>query len=635
VPTHRNNLVYMYNVFFRGKLIGLAIAFWLGIMEFFRLIFLYIYAADFAKASLAHALYSLVMALRIDISTLGYFCLPLCILLLVSVFLSHKTTLLIVKWYVGIITALYSFVCIAETQLYADWGTKLNYKAAMYILQPQEVLLTAGYGNVTLGLLAVVGFVALAIYVFNTLLTRFMPPLQSTISSSKHQLTSSAMLVLATGISIVAVRGGVQEIPIQSGISYYSSYNTLNNAAVNPLWNVVHSIIENHTYMNTNPYEVMPNADAERLVAQLYATPADSGLQVLTTTRPNIVLFLLESMSADVVRACGGDSGYTPNLDRLMHQGITFNNIYATGARSDEGMAGALGGFPDQPETSIITQPSKYAHIPCIAKDLKAQGYYTAFYFGGQLEYENIKSYLVYNGFDKLTAIDEFSNVPQGKLGAHDEYVTARMLRDINGMKPPFLSCLFTTSTHPPYDIPPFHIKKYGTDYDEYLNAVRYSDSCIGNFITQAQKQAWYANTLFIVVADHSKRTHKQHQWESPADKHIPLAMFGNVINKKYSGRVITQLGSQTDLSKTLLTQLNINNTHYAWGKNLLNPHSTNFAFYSGTNGYGWLSTKDTFNYSYNTKSITTNKIHSTNQDSVLRTSQAYMQILFKRYLEY
>ncbi|MBC7411531.1 MAG: sulfatase-like hydrolase/transferase [Bacteroidia bacterium] len=625
----------MYNTFFRGKLILLAVAFWLGIMEFFRLIFLYIYAADFAKASLAHTLYSLVMAVHIDVSTLGYFCLPLCIMLLVSLFLSSKTTLLMVKWYVGIITAIYSFVCIAETQLYADWGTKLNYKAAMYILQPQEVLLTAGYINVTLGLLAVIGFVTLTMYVFNILVTKFVLPPASIKPTTKYKITSSTMLILATGISIVAIRGGVQEIPIQSGISYYSSYNTLNNAAVNPLWNVVHSIIENHTYLNTNPYEVMPNAEAERLVTQLYTTHTDSGLQVLTTTRPNIVLFLLESMSADVVLACGGDSGYTPNLQRLMQQGITFNNIYATGARSDEGIAGALGGFPDQPETSIITQPSKYPHVPCIAKDLKAQGYYTAFYFGGQLEYENIKSYLVYNGFDKLVEVDDFDNVPQGKLGAHDEYVTARMLTDVNSMKQPFLSCLFTTSTHPPYDIPPFHTIKYGTDYDEYLNAVRYSDSCIGNFITQAQTQAWYANTLFIIVADHSKRTHKQHPWESPADKHIPLAMFGNVINKKYRGTVITQLGSQTDLSKTLLTQLNINNTHYTWGKNLLNPRSTNFAFYSGTSGYGWLSTKDTFNYNYSTKTITTNKIHSTNKDSVLHTSQAYMQVLFKRYLEY
>ncbi len=632
----------MQQLNFRFKLIALCVAFWFSSITFFRAVFLVAYRTDFTNATVAHSLYSFVMGLRIDASTLAYFCMPLSVLLGISMFLSARNTLRVVTYYAGIITLIYTLVCVTEIKLYQEWGTKLNYKALLYILHPQEVVLTAGYTNVVLGFVAVFLVTAISILMFVTLQRKLItlpvlttPPFVSTRTEIVKKITYAFMFLIIAVLNIIPMRGGLQEIPIQSGISYYSSYNTLNNAAVNPLWNVIHSLIENKKYLNSNPYETMPDADAERLVANLYTTPNDSAIQVLTTTQPNIVFLLLESMSADVVQACGGDSGYTPKIARLMHQGITFNNIYATGARSDEGMAGALGGFPDQPETSIITQPSKYPHVPCIANDLKKRGYYTAFYFGGQLEYENIQSYLVYNKFDKLVAINDFANVPQGKLGAHDEYVTARMLKDINTMPTPFLSCLFTTSTHPPYDIPPFLTHSYGTDYDEYLNAVRYSDSCIGNFITQAQKQAWYANTLFVLVADHSKRTHKEHAWESPADKHIPLAMFGNVIKPQHRGVLITQLGSQTDVSKTLLTQLNINTTHYAWGKNLLNPASKQFAFYSATNGFGWLTANDTFNYNYTTHTINPNHLHSTNKDSVVRTAQAYMQVLFKRYLAY
>lgn len=626
----------MQQLTFRFKLLALCVTFWFVIITFFRAVFLVAYHTDFTNATLAHSLYSFVMGLRIDASTLGYFCMPLSMLLGISVFLSAHNTMRLVNYYTGIIIGIYTLVCITEIKLYQEWGTKLNYKAVLYVLHPQEVLLTAGYANVALGFVAVFLFTAISLVAFVKLQRKLitLPPPQFVSSRIKNTMYALMFLIVAAA-NILPMRGGLQEIPIQSGISYYSGYNTLNNAAVNPLWNVIHSLIENKTYLDNNPYEIMPDADAERLVANLYATSSDSAVQALTTTQPNIIFLLLESMSADVVKACGGDSGYTPNIERLMHQGITFTNIYATGARSDEGMAGALGGFPDQPETSIITQPSKYPHVPCIANDLKKRGYYTAFYFGGQLEYENIQSYLVYNNFNKLVAIEDFANVPQGKLGAHDEYVTARMLNDINSMPTPFLSCLFTTSTHPPYDIPPFHTHNYGTDYDAYLNAVRYSDSCIGNFITQAQKQAWYANTLFVLVADHSKRTHKEHAWESPADKHIPLAMFGNVIKQQYRGKVITQLGSQTDVSKTLLAQLNINATHYAWGKNLLNSTSKQFAFYSATNGFGWLTPNDTFNYNYNTKTINPNHIHSANKDSVTRTAQAYMQVLFKRYLAY
>ena len=109
-----------------------------------------------------------------------------------------------------------------------------------------------------------------------------------------------------------------------------------------------------------------------------------------------------ESLTSKVVASVGGLPGITPRFDSLARQGILFTNMYASGDRSAKGIVAILSGYPAQPTTSIITIPTKTASLPSLPRTFKAQGYHNSFYYGGETEFSNIKSYLLQQGFEKI-----------------------------------------------------------------------------------------------------------------------------------------------------------------------------------------------------------------------------------------
>ena len=129
----------------------------------------------------------------------------------------------------------------------------------------------------------------------------------------------------------------------------------------------------------------MDQKSADRIISRIYYTPKDSTLQILNIRRPNIVLFILESWSGDLIEDLGGEPGITPEFRKLQKQGILFDQIYASGSRSEQGMASIFGGFPAHPISSITVQPDKFVKLPSLIKDMKQVGYNTSYYFGGQL----------------------------------------------------------------------------------------------------------------------------------------------------------------------------------------------------------------------------------------------------------
>jgi len=144
---------------------------------------------------------------------------------------------------------------------------------------------------------------------------------------------------------------------------------------------------------------------------ELYAPKKDSVISVLTTNRPNIVLFVLESFTADVFEALGGEKGVTPNLDSTLHHGILFNNIYSQGYRTDQGLADVLSGFPATPNFSIMMQPEKYPKLPFLPKILSDAGYHNSFYYGGELDFANMKAYLLQSGISDLHDKSSYSKM--------------------------------------------------------------------------------------------------------------------------------------------------------------------------------------------------------------------------------
>jgi len=252
--------------------------------------------------------------------------------------------------------------------------------------------------------------------------------------------------------------------------------------------------------------------------------------------------------------------------------------------------------------------------------------------------YGGINSFISVNGFDVIKEISDFDkSLPRGKLGIHDEYILNEQIKDLNNTKQPFFSALFTVSTHSPYDQPMEDVISWAETKNQngYLNSAYYTDRCLGEYFENAQKQSWYSNTLFIIVADHSHDTYNHWPVYKKQYRHIPMLLYGDVIVDEYRGSRIDRISSQTDIAGTLLSQLKINSTDFPWSRNLMNPTIPEFAFYESTDGVGWVSPDGYFVYSNTIGDFMEIEIAAQYQDSIVMDGKSYLQELFQQFMDY
>jgi len=434
--------------------------FWLLFFNLLRFVFILYYLNIIVTE---HILFGEVMgvfwhSLKLDLATASYFLVFPFLLLVVQSWWGPAWLNRLNRVYTSFLIIAYSLATVGEMGIYAEWKTKLTYKVVKYFNHPDEIYNSAETATFFLLvfiflILSVTGVVA-----YNKLFYKDLKEVKRNVWYSLG-FTFLVPVFLFTGM-----RGGIQQIPINQSESYYSDHNILNVAAVNNVFNLYISIFENLQNFNHNPYQFMDQPTAERIVSKIYRAPKDSTIQVLTTRRPNIVMLILESWSADLIEELGGEPGITPEFQKLLKQGILFDRVYASGSRSEQGMASIFGGFPAHPVSSITVQPDKFVKLPSMVRDLKQQGYHSSFYFGGQLIYGNIKGYIIYNQFDKIMEVYDFpKNLPQGKLGIHDQFTLDYMVGDLKSVPVPFFAALFTLSTHSPWDQPSEKPLKWGT----------------------------------------------------------------------------------------------------------------------------------------------------------------------------
>ncbi|MDD5569828.1 MAG: sulfatase-like hydrolase/transferase [Bacteroidales bacterium] len=607
------------------------LVFLLLFFAFARLIFLIYYCIELKGIDFISISAVFVHSLKLDLSTACYILIFPSFLLFVQSLFNPKWINLISKTYYSIVIFIYSLISSAELGLYEEWKTKLNYKALLYLKHPGEVVSSVSS-------MQSVVLIALFLFQFIAGFYFYRKYFSTCINYSKRNLLFSAFFLIVTPVLLfIGLRGGTRQIPINQSESYFSKNMILNMAAVNSGWNIAQSILENKKYINKNPFIYFSSAEANKIVNRIKTTPKDTTLFILKTKKPNIILFILEGWSADVIESLGGDTGITPHFSEMEKEGILFTDFYASGARSEQGMAAIFGGFPSTPYSAITNQPSMFVKLPSFSKMLHDDGYKTSFYFGGQLIYGNIKGYILFNQFEKITEESDFpENTPKGKLGIHDEFVFDKMLSDLKSESQPFLYSVFTLSSHCPYDIPSkenFTWKKQGEDY---IKSIHYADRCIWDFINEAKKQKWYKNTLFIFVSDHGHDTYKSWNFYSPQYHKIPLLLFGNVIKEECRGKQISKTGSQCDIPATLLPQFGYDNKIFKWSKNLLNPYCPEYAYFAVEDGgMGWIRPDNYFVWAQNTNTFYEISIKNSNKDSLLKEGKSYLQVLFQEYINY
>jgi phosphoglycerol transferase MdoB-like AlkP superfamily enzyme len=610
--------------------------FWIIYFFILRAVFLvyHIGFLIFDGVSFGEAIASFYYGLKLDVSVTSYILLIPFLLLFIQSIILRKWINTSMKIYTGIIIFIFSLITATELGIYSEWKTKLSYKSLTYLSNPDEIFNSIS----SLQFFLLILFVFVQFFIGYFIYKKVFYTKVDIIRRSKT--FSILYLIITPCFLFLGIRGGLQEIPITRSQSYYSKHNILNLTALNSGYNLFMSTMENYRFIDENPFKSFPEEKAIRIVRKIHDVQKDTTTSILKISRPNIVVLLLESWAADLIESLGGEPGITPNFRKLEKEGILFTEHYASGNRSQQAMASLFGGFPAIPITTMTNHPEKYEKLPSIVKILNEEDYHTSFYFGGQLIYGNIKSYIIFNEFDDIIEGEDFTDdVIRGKLGVHDEFVFNRQIKDLNKLKEPFFSVVFTLSSHSPYDFPMEKQIDFGGKENSFLNSAYYTDKCLGEYFALARKQPWFDNTIFILVADHSHNTNHNHPLVSFEYHKIPLLIIGKPLKDDLKGTQIDCIASNTDIPTTLLKQLGLDTKDFFWSKNLFNPYSPEFAYFELNEGAGWKRPDGFFviNKIIDHYYIIDMKpgVSEAKKDSLITEGKAYLQQVFQEFMDF
>jgi len=604
--------------------------FWLLFFFIDRLIFLLIFYEKLAKISFSEIISTFYHGLRLDISMTAYMNI---IPLFVFIFWFLRNTKVIhfpwINMYNRFLLIIFGILTIVNFNIYREWGTKVNERAFGFLIDtPNEALASSASSPLLFS--AVLFIVILGLFFY--LHKKIIP---ATYAAKKGAIWLKSMIaLLLIGLNFIGIRGGLGVAPNNQSMAYFSRYQILNHAAVNTEWNLLSSLLASKK-TNKNPYLYFEPEVARQLTDSLYAVKKDTSISILTTKRPNIVLFILESFTADLTQTLGNEQGITPNFDNLIKEGFLFSRVYAAGNRTDKGLIGTLAGFPTLGTGSIVKWPEKMQSIPAMSQKFAELKYNTSFYYGGESEFDNYKAFILSHSYQALVDKNSFNPKDMNsKWGTYDGLVFNRQLRDLGKTRQPFFSTILSLTNHEPFEVPGAY--KFGKSdaVHRFKSTAYYTDSCIHAYLAEAKKQDWYKNTLFIFIADHG-HAYPKNKFDiyMPERYHIPLLLYGDVVKEAFRGKKMDKVGSQQDLAATLLAQLDISAENFTWSKNLLNPYTKDFAFFSWDNGLGFITSSQCVTFDNVGKNILYQSDAGKDNSTLLRFGKAYLQTAYQQFI--
>jgi len=603
----------------RLKVFGLLGLIWVLYFELARILFLLYQFKLSSGLSLYEILMPIGLGLRMDLAMAGYWLLIPGLALTASFFIPG----FISKWAIGISFYLFAIfstlVIVGDFELYRHWGFRIDTTPLLYVG-------SEGIGSVpglTIFFLLVI-FAALMIALHLAFTKIILPRLSFPHTDKKYSL----LMFFFVALLIVPIRSSFQVAPLNTGVVYFHKTKPFpNHVGINAVWNFLKSVVSDDSF--SYPSSFMEKNAALKVFTEMMKT-SDSTARVFNQQQPNIILIILEGFTSKIIEPLGGMPGITPNLNRLCGDGILFNEFYASGDRTDKGLIAILSGYPAQPTTSIIKYPKKTQSLPALPKVLSMAGYHASFVYGGDIGFANMESYLNISGFSHITQDDDFDLLQNNsKWGVHDEFVFNRLLQECDTASQninPFFKTMLSLSSHEPFDVP-YGNPKSKDEETLFLNSCSYTDSCLGQFINQAKQQPWWKNSVIIITADHGHRHPGGNTNYAKEKFQIPMLWLGGAID---SARLVSRTGSQTDLVTTLLSQLKIKNSEFAFSKDLLSKEATPFAVYSFNNGFGYISPTAELVYDFDLHNFLV-KSGDTDESGLLQ-GKAYMQMLFNDY---
>lgn len=573
--------------------------------------FLLIYHSLFANATFSELCQVFWYGLRLDIAVAGYVTGIPGLLLIATLWSRRRLIHWLWNGYFFLIALLASLAYVANLGLYSYWGFPLDNTPLLYLkTSPADAMASMTWWQMTL-LPLVILLIALVIYKAGASL---FP--KKRYDARGKKIAESVLLVLLTAALLLPIRGGVGTGTNHVGSVYFSTDNRLNHAAVNPIFSFIEAVV--HIEEIGTRYRYLSPEEADSLFEELTYTQLRKDSTQLVH-QPNVILIVLESFSDSIMHM----KGVTPNLLQLQEEGISFTQFYASSFRTDRALVSIHSGLPAQPSMSVMDMPRKSTSLPSIAQQLGKNGYQTTFYYGGDINYSNMRSYFVGTGFQQVVSDADFAlSMHTGKWGVADGPVYERMLADIksNHTGKPFFKSIMTESSHEPFDVPNYQKIKD----NEVFNAFSYADHCLGQFIGELKKLPCWQNTIVAIVPDHLGAYPDQadnYQWWRFK---VPFILLGGILP---TGLQCHTVGSQIDIPATLLGLLGIDHSEFTYSKDLLDAQAPHFAFFTFPDAMGMVT--DSCRAIYDNTSGKTHLGTGPDTDELVKKAKAYLQKLY------
>ena len=559
---------------------------------------------------------------KMDLSMVSYLMLVPGIVLSFSFIVKPKIFLVFFKGYTYLLLGLITFINILDLGLYPHWGTRIGISAFDYAGDPQGYFSSITLKDVLATVLVILFYGVLFVWLFNRLLK------DSIVKAAKQKWFYFPVMVFITALLFIPIRGGLGTSPINLSTVSFSTKFYVNQSTYNFLWNFFDTAQRKNTSLNPCSYRDINDAYKKFNLFESQRTNSDSLLISINKDQPpNVIIIILESFSNKVISSFGGYRDVCPNIDAISKEAILFPSFYASGNRSDRGIAAILGSYPSLLTHSIINEPEKSIKLTMMSDYFNRNGYWSSFYYGGDIDFYNLKSFVLQGEYKDIIGQDDFPKEIRNmsSWGAPDGYLFERVLKEID--KPePFFTVAYTLSSHTPYDVP-VQMFPAKSNQEKYLNSVAYTDSCLGDFIRGFRKTKYWDNTLVVITADHGHLYPGPTEIIEPATYRIPMLWTGGLV--KNPG-VISNIGGQPDLIPTLVKQIGWEPDSALFGHDILSKPS--YAFYMCDMGWGFVSKEGEYFYDQSSQDFISFDVIGNSQPDY-DFAKSYLQVLHDDYL--
>ena len=590
----RQRLIYLMKVFMLTVVIFIAA----------KLVFMLVnyeghaFGVSDVVAVIAHGL-------SLDLSTSLYFLILPFLITLVSLWWDERLLHTILRIYYGVIATMLMLAFVADTSLYPFWGFKLDASCLQYLEAPAEVRASVSGFYMAIRLIL--------LFLGSYALYRLYKAIPFWAKNPSRREAATATNILFIPLIVIGIRGGLDESTTNIGQVYFSQNQFLNHSAVNPVFSFMSSFEK--TASNIVDYDFFSQNECDTLMRDLYPTTSVHTDTLLTTSRPDIVIVLMESAGDIFEKAM-------PRLRRLKKEGIDFTACYGNTWRTDRGTVCTYSGYPSFPTSSVMKMPQKTNHLPGIAATLREAGYQTYYLYGGDINFTNMRSFLVTTGWERLQWKADYTNEEQNsaKWGVRDDITFNTLYEQIAAIDTAanhqrHLFGFSTLSSHEPWDVP---LKKLDQPIP---NAFYYLDTCIGHFIDRLKQLPQWDNLLIIFLPDHSIDYGPYTEALQVRNK-IPMVWAGGAVK---APRKITQLCNQTDLAATLLAQLRLPHDQFRWSRDVLSAsYRYPFAVHNYNNGFSLADSTGFIAYDLESQRLVTNE--SSQPERLERMGKAILQ---------